>query len=331
MVRRQVDNSSSRNSPTRLDAALGAGAAAVARLIGQASSPHTRAAYGGLLQRLGAWLGGRPLDDPNLAAYLMTLHKAGRAPATAALVVSAVRRAARGAGELAPDGPLTQQALEEVRRRAAPGGRGPSRALTAEECDTVLATCCRPRPVRGRVESEQTARRRGLVDGAITALVFHGALRCSEVAALRWADVDLSGDDEVVVTLRRPKANPLGEGAGVRYLVGGCAAAVRRLHAALSPAPATLVVGLGVTQINRRFAAACAAAGLDGRRTLQSGRAGLAMELSARGASALEVQLACGWKDPATAARYGAGVRNRDGAVNRLMRRPVGRQSSGQG
>ena len=328
-----MDNSSSKHSPTRLDAALRAGAAAVASLLGQACSPHTRAAYGGLLQRLGAWLGGRPLDDRNLAAYLRTLDKAGRAPATAALVVSAVRRAARGAGELAPDGPLTRQALEEIRRRAAaPGGRGPARALTAEECDTVLATCCRPRPVRGRVESEEAARRRGLGDGAITALVFHGALRCSEVAALRWADVDLAaGDDEVVVTLRRAKANPPGDGAGVRYLVGGCAAAVRRLHAALSPAPAELVIGLGVTQINRRFAAACAAAGLDGRRTLQSGRAGLAMELSARGASALEVQLACGWKDPATAARYGAGVRRRDGAVNRLMRRVRGRFPDDQG
>ena len=55
------------------------------------------------------------------------------------------------------------------------------------------------------------------------------------------------------------------------------------------------------------------------------------MELSARGASALEVQLACGWKDPATAARYGAGVRSRGGAVNRLMRRPAGRKSDGQG
>ena len=145
---------------------LGAGTAAVARLIGQASSPHTRAAYGGALQRLGAWL--------------RTLHRAGRAPATAALVVSAVRRAARGARELAPDGALTQQALEEIRRRApASAGRGQARGLTAEECDTVLATCCRPRRVGSQVESEETARRRGLVDGAIVALVFHGALRCS--------------------------------------------------------------------------------------------------------------------------------------------------------
>ena len=171
---------------------------------------------------------------------------------------------------------MTQQALEEIRRRApASAGRGQARGLTAEECDTVLATCCRPRRVGSRVESEETARRRGLVDGALVALVFHGALRCSEVAALCWADVDLSASDEVVVTLRRSQTNPMGNWANVRYLVAGCAAAVRRLHAALSPASAQPVVGLGVTQINRRFAAACAAAGLEGRRTTHGGRAGL--------------------------------------------------------
>ena len=316
--------------PTRLETALGAGAAATAKLIGRDSSPHTQAAYAGVLARLGAWLAGRPLDDRNLAAYLRALRRDGRAPATVALVVSAVRRGARGAGELAPDGPLTQQALEEIRRRApASAGRGQARGLTAEECDTVLATCCRPRRVGSRVESEDTARRRGLVDGAIVALVFHGALRCSEVAALCWADVDLSASDEVVVTLRRSQTNPLGKWANVRYLVAGCAAAVRRLHAALSPAPTGLVIGLGVTQINRRFAAACAAAGLEGRRTTHGGRAGLAMELAARGASALEVQLACGWKDPATVARYAGGVRTRAGVVNRLMQGPAKRKSDG--
>ena len=245
-------------------------------------------------------------------------------------MVSAVRRAARGARELAPDGALTQQALDEIRRRAPVStGRGQARGLTAEECDTVLATCCRPRRVGSRVESEETARRRGLVDGAIVALVFHGALRCSEVAALGWADVDLSASDEVVITVRRSKTNPLGEWASVRHLVGGCAAAVRRLHVALSPAPAELVIGLGITQINRRFAAACAAAGLKGRRTTHSGRAGLAMELSARGASAREVQLAGGWKDASVIARYAPSVGSGGGAVNRLMQRPAKRESDG--
>ena len=41
-------------------------------------------------------------------------------------------------------------------------------------------------------------------------------------------------------------------------VVGGCAAAICRLQAATAPEPGDAVVGLGVDQVNRRFAAACA-------------------------------------------------------------------------
>ena len=85
---------------------------------------------------------------------------------TAGAMVSAVRRAARDARELAPDGVLTRQALDRFRRRdATTGPRSLAHDLTAAECEIVLATCCRPRLAGSRVESERTARRRGLVDG----------------------------------------------------------------------------------------------------------------------------------------------------------------------
>ena len=103
-------------------------------------------------------------------------------------------------------------------------------------------------------------------------------------------------------------------------LVGGCAAAVRSLHAAVSPEPGDAVVGLSVDQINPRFAAACAASGLEGRRTSHGGRVGLAVELTARGASTHAIQLAGGWKYPAMIVRYAAAVVSRDGAVSRYNR-----------
>ena len=110
----------------------------------------------------------------------------------------------------------------------------------------------------------------------------------------------------------------------MRRLVGSCAAAVRSLHAAVSPEPGDAVVGLSVDQINRRFAAACAAAGLEGRRTSHGGRVGLAVELTARGASTHAIQLAGGWKDPAMVVRYAASVSTREGAVSKYLRSPGG-------
>ena len=315
-------------SDERVGADGGDAGAAVSR-TGPASSPHTRAAYGGALRRLTAWLDGRPLDDTNLAAYLDGLREAGRARATAAIVVAAVRRAALHAGRRQPDGPLTRQAMERFRpagtAAGASGGGSTTRGLTADECDRVLAACCRPRHTGTRLESDAAAMRRGLVDGAIVALVFHGALRRGEVAALCWADVDLSpGDDIVVVRVPLPRTNPAEDGGDVRQLVGRCADALRRLHAAAGPAPADPVIGLGVHQINRRFAAACAAAGLEGRRTLHSGRVGLVVELAARGASTRDLQRAGGWKNAGTVARYTARVGSEDGPVSRFMRPPAG-------
>ena len=140
------------------------------------------------------------------------------------------------------------------------------------------------------------------------------------MAVLRWADIQLADGGDVVVTVRRSKTNQAGDHPDVRRLVGGCAAAVRRLQAATAPEPGDSVVGLGVDQVNRRFAAACAAAGLEGRRTSQGGRVGLAVELTARGAATHAVQLAGGWKDASMVVRYAASVATRDGAVSRYMR-----------
>ena len=149
--------------------------------------------------------------------------------------------------------------------------------------------------IRG-LERPKTAERRGLVDGALVALLFHGALRRSEVAA------PALGRRRPQRRRQRPSsrraARPTGPTSRPTSGIwrGGGAAAVRRLHAATAPPPTDPVVGLGADQVNRRFAAAGAGAGLEGRRTAHSGPVGLVVELTARGAPTRAVQLAGGWK-----------------------------------
>ena len=101
-----------RDSTGALSDAQRAAAEAAAGLIERAASANTRRTYATALRQLTAWLGGRPLDDRSLAAYVGHLHQTARAPATAAMAVAAVKRTARDAREEPPAGPLTRQALE---------------------------------------------------------------------------------------------------------------------------------------------------------------------------------------------------------------------------
>ncbi len=77
--------------------------------------------------RCGAWTPGAgtaPVDDASLAVYLGELFEAGRAPATAALAVAAVRFRAKLAGQPAPrrgsDRPRVRR-LPSHGRRPGPG------------------------------------------------------------------------------------------------------------------------------------------------------------------------------------------------------------------
>ena len=142
----------------------------------------------GALRRLDAWRGARPgSPTPSLAAYLGALFEAGRAPATAALAVAAVRFRATLAGQPAPAGEATARVLGGFRRTAADRGRGQAAPLRADGLAAILATAARPRTDGRGVESPTTAHRRGRLDAVIAGLLFMGGLRRSEVAAVRWA------------------------------------------------------------------------------------------------------------------------------------------------
>ena len=97
----------------------------VARELADASiSANTRRAYGGAMRRLQDHLDGAPLTDASLAAYLSALFEAGCSPATASMVVAAVRFQARLTGSESPVGPRTDRVLAGYRRAARDRGTG---------------------------------------------------------------------------------------------------------------------------------------------------------------------------------------------------------------
>ena len=289
------------------------------KLADASISVNTRRAYLGALRRLDAWRGAAPVDDASLAVYLGELFEAGRAPATAALAVAAVRFRAKLAGQPDPAGEATARVLGGYRRTAADRGRGQAAPLRADGLAAILATAARPRTDGRGVESPTTAHRRGRLDAVIASLLFMGGLRRSEVSALEWRDVsDARDGDGVLLTVRTSKTNQEGDAADVRYLKNGAAKAIRTLRAA-DAAPTDRVIGLSPLQIQRRFTAAARAAGIEARVTAHSGRVGLASELTARGASTTEVMLAGNWKTARMVAHYSAGATAERGAVAKYL------------
>ena len=208
------------------------------KLADASISVNTRRAYAGALRRLDAWRGAAPVDDASLAVYLGELFEAGRAPATAAMAVAAVRFRAKLPGQPNPAGEATARVLGGFRRTAADRGRGQAAPLRADGLAAILATAARPRTDGRGVESHTTAQRRGRLDAVIAGLLFMGGLRRSEVAAVRWADVtDARDGDGVLLTVRTSKTNQEGDAADVRYLKNGAAKAIRTLRAADADAP----------------------------------------------------------------------------------------------
>ena len=286
-------------------------------LIGKSIADNTRLAYAAALNGLDAEIPLDRQDDARIADYLAALYRDGKSPASIALAVAAVQFRAKIAGTRSPVGEVARRTLAGIRKEGRDRGRGQARAVTYDQVIRMQAVAGQPRR-RGRgMESPDVATRRGAEDAALVGLAFQAGLRRSEIAALRWADIQPSGiEGAVLIHVRASKMDPAGDRTDIRMAKNGTAEALDAIRPGAGEAGP--VFGLTPGQINRRIQAAAAAAGIDGI-SAHSFRVGLASELTARGASTTETMLAGGWSTARMVAHYSAGAKAERGAVAKYL------------
>ena len=289
-----------------------------ARTLAAASlSSNTKRAYGSALARLDGWLAGRPLDDAALAAYLASIHDAGRSPAVASQAVAAVKLRAKLSGQPSPAGPATDAVLRGLRREGKARGRGQVAGIKWAQADAAAA-----------VAGNGGGSARGLRDAAILAVASDAMLRVSEVAALDVDDVQREADGSGRLMIRSSKTDQEGEGA-IQYLGPATMRRVRSwmVHAGIAAGPLFRSVNRGGNvqpgrlsdrSIRTIIQARAADAGIEGRVSGHSLRVGSAQSLASAGASVVDMQTAGRWKSPSMPGRYARGELAGRGAVARL-------------
>lgn len=205
-------------APLGLHAAL----ARAAELAGESIAPSTRRAYAADWQAFVSWTeaqGGRvspalPVNVAICAAYLADLEREGKSVAT-------IRRRARGLAHAHREAGL-EPPTSDTRIRRVLAGIARSRAAAGDRPKRKRALS--PSMVRAAL-AELSTRDRALV---LVALVT--ALRRSELAALRWSDVEPTSEG-LLAWVRRSKTDQAGEGRSVAVPRGrGLACPVRALR-----------------------------------------------------------------------------------------------------
>ena len=299
-----------------------------------AYAPNTRTAYRSQLRAWVSWCAQRGLspagaDPDSLVTYIRERgrwDRHRRPPTQAGEAQQPERGMCRNLqglrGRRTSDitkHPKVREALRSHRYRTARAGIRvkQAEALTAENLAAIRATALHPRRGRGGMETEQQARRRGLVDIALVALMRDCMLRRSEAADVRWSHITPHADGTGRLLVGVSKTDQEGEGA----LLFVSSQTMRDL-APIRPdgAKDRPVFGLHPRSIGRRIAAAARAAGEVGAYSGHSARVGMARDLARAGEELPALMTAGRWKGPEMVARYIAHERAGRGAVARYHR-----------
>ena len=281
----------------------------VADALEGAQSENTRKNYASQFGKFSAWCeregySSLPAAPEVVAAYAAELADVGKSMSTIRLAVSAIADAHRRVGL---DSPVTAGVSETLRglTRRVGAAQKQAKPLDADALAAIKATAFTPRTTRGgSLEMAETALRRGRLDIALASVMSDAGLRISETASLRWRDVLDAKDRAGIVYIERSKTDQVGEGAYV-VITADTLTALKELRqnteACSDDDP---VFGLSESQISRRVASMARAAGLGEGYSGHSGRVGLAIRMTRRGAPLQAVQTHGRWKSPAMPARY---------------------------
>lgn len=293
----------------------------VADLAAASLSKNTRRAYQGALQRLQDYLDTHDatLTDGWLASYLASLFRRGRSPASASMVVAAVRFQARITGAPSPVGPATDRVLAGFRREGRKRGRGQVEGISWEMADIIAALITAVEP--GSLAA--------LRDAALVSIMSDAMLRVSEVAALQCADLQEDNGGAGLLTIHNSKTDQEGEGAVLflgaltmrRFRAWTTAAGFNAgpLFRPIRTGGAVEEGGLSSRSIRNIIQKRARQAGIDGVRISgHSLRIGSAQSLALRGASLVELQQAGRWTSPHMPGRYVRGQLASRGPVARI-------------
>ena len=245
-----------------------------------------------------------PASPSAIAAYLSERAASGASIATLRLCRASIAAAHADANLDDPcSHPGVRRTMAGLARML---GRGTKQAapLTSDVAAAVRATAMRPRQgPSGRLESERVAERRGTMDIALVSVMRDALLRRSEASALVWDDIEAMADGSGRVTVRRSKTDQTAEGR-VLFLSERTMSDLESLRHRTGGQGSSPVFGLSGSQIGRRIARACEAAGFPGAFSGHSPRVGMAQDLAANGAELPALMEAGRWESPTMPARY---------------------------
>ena len=285
----------------------------VADALENAQSENTRRNYAGQYRKFRAWCeregqSALPASPEVVAAYAAELAVEGKSMFTIRLAVSAIVDAHTRVDLESPVNTGVSVTLRGLARQTGVNQKQ-AKPLDADALAAIRATAFTPRRTRGgSLESEESALKRGRLDIALASVLSDAGLRVSEAAQLRLRDVLDAEDGAGLVYIERSKTDQAGEGAYVAITPETLTALkqLRQDSGVMTDADAP-VFGLSMSQISRRVDSMAQAAGLGGGYSSHSGRVGLAIRMTRRGAPLQAVQTHGRWKSPQMPARYTRG------------------------